>query len=209
MLIEKPEQVLFDFASRYSESMATLDNDILFTSPWGHYPLNDPNGDLLLELLHHQKIMVYSQKYPLERDFSAEDHRKANELADLVGKRNTASILQAVRIYDKREPLKQRNEYNALYYPDLKAYVRFGILHPEKLLDMLNQDNTNAVILFRDCVDSDTEDRFFIFMRRIQLSEYRAIMENAKEKQIDALRKALELADSQSESVFPEWHENE
>ena len=209
MLIDRPEQILFDFVGRYSESLATLDDDILFASPWGRYPLNEPNADLLLELLQHRQIKVYAQKYSLETDSSEDDHHKAQELADLVGKRSTTSIFHALHIYRKYEPLKRRNEYNALYYPDLKAYIRFGTLHPTKLLDMLGEDNVEGVILFRDCVDSSTEDRFFIFILGVQQSEFQAIMEKAKEKQNEALFEEIRLAGSRGINIIPECPSDE
>jgi len=209
MLIDQPEQVLFDFVNHYSESMEMLDNDILYASGWGHYPLDETNADFLLGLLHHQQIRVYSQKYSLVGDVSADAHRKAVKLARLVGKRKTSSVLHALRIYQRYEPQKIKNEYNALYYPDLKAYVRFGTLRPSKLLDMLNQDSCNGVILFRDCVDSSQEDRFFIFTLGIQQSEYRTLIENAKEKQFEVLAKAIEMADLHSESIIPKYPLNE
>ena len=209
MLIEGPEQILFDFVNRYSESMATLDDDILFASPWGRYPLDEPNGELLMELLQRRQIRVHAQKYALVYDSSADDHRRAQKLAGLFGKRNAGSLLHALRIYQKYEPLKRRNEYNALYYPDLQAYVRFGILHPTKLLDMLNQDDVNGVVLFRDCVDSYTEDRFFIFTLGVPQSEYRAIMENAKEQQFEKLCEAAEMANARCAVIFPDLPSDE
>ena len=209
MLIDRPEQILFDFVGRYSESMTTLGNGILFASPWGRYPLNEPNADLLLDLLQHQQIKVYAQKYSLETDSSKDDHHKAQELADLVGKRSTASIFHAVHIYQGYEPLKRRNKYNALYYPDLKAYVRFGTLHPNKLLDMLGEDNVEGVVLFHDCADSTFEDRFFIFILGVQQSEFQAIMENSKEKQNEALIEAIKQAGSRGINIIPECPSDE
>ena len=209
MLIDKPEQVLFDFNNRYAESLSVLADDILFASGREHFPMDDPSADLLLELLQSQQIGVFAQKYTLEKDAPAGYNQKINELADLVGKRTPGLIGQALHIYKDLEPQKRRNEYNTLYYPDLKAYVRFGNLRPVKLLDMLAEDNCDGVILFRDCVDSDTEDRFFLFMLGMPQPEYRAILETAREKQNDAMLGAVQMAAERSNNIFPEIPKDE
>ena len=74
---------------------------------------------------------------------------------------------------------------------------------------MLGQDNVNGVMLFRDCVDSSSEDSLFIFMLGVQQSEFRAIMENTKEKQNEALIEAIMLADSRGKSIIPECSSDE
>ena len=206
MLIDKPEQIIFDFKNRYSESMTTLDSGILFTSGRACFPLPsmEPAAEFLIDFLQRQYIMVFSQKYLLEKAFSEADHIKVREYADFVGKRNTVSIFQALRVYKNYEPLKQRNEYNALYYPELKAYVRFGDLHPVKLLDMLNDDKCDGVVLFRDYADLSVEDRFYIFKLGINQSDYRAIIEEQRERQNEALFEALQRANERGKDIFPE-----
>jgi len=230
MLIDDPKQIHFDFCNNYKESMTALADDILFASGREHFPIDDWNADLLIELIHRQQVGVFAQKYSLEKDPDI-DYQKVNEIVDLIGKRTPGLISHALRIYKDHKPLKRRNEYNALYYPDLKVYVRFGNLRPVKLLDMLTEENCNGVILFRDVVDSDTEDRFFIFALGneppcskiagspkelwrgelrgiypgfITKEEYRAIMETAREKHMEALHEALQASNAGREHLFPE-----
>ena len=50
MLIDKPEPVVFDFDSNWRESLSLLADDIMFTSGRAHYPITDPDGQLLIEL---------------------------------------------------------------------------------------------------------------------------------------------------------------
>ena len=204
MLIDKPAPVAFDFGGQWKESLSLLENEIMYTSGRTYYPFTDPDGELLISLLHRQCIRVFSQKYELEHKDTQEDYQEAQYLAGLIGKRNAFSMLQGLRVYREHKPLEQRNEYNALYYPDLKIYVRFGDLNPAKLLAMLGEEQCNAVVLFRDCADSSTLDRFFIFALGISKDGYRAVMEEEQSRRDEALFAALQAVRERTESIIPD-----
>ena len=142
-----------------------------------------------------------------ERTIFAEEYRAAERFARVVGKRSTGAVPQALRIYRNHEPLDRCNEYNALYYPALKAYVRFGDLYPVKLLAMLEEDQCNCVTLFRDCVDSNAEDRFFIFTLGIPKADYLALVEQARAQRAEDLLQAVMVCNANSNVVFPEAYE--
>jgi len=191
MLIDKPEPIVFDFDNDWRESIDTLESEIMFTSGRPRYLTTDPDGELLIGLLHQQCIRVYAQKYSLAHEATPEEYQAADRFASLVSKCRSGSLRHALRIFQKHEPLNRRNEYNALFYPEPKIYVRFGDLYPAKLLAMLGKEQSNGVVLFRDCVDSSMEDRFFIFTLGISKDDYLALMEQEREKKAEELALAL------------------
>jgi len=204
MLIDKPVPVAFDFGDQWKESLSLLENEIMYSSGRAYYPFTDPDGELLIGLLHRRCIRVYAQKYELEHNDTQEDYQEAQHLAGLIGKRNAFSMLQGLRVYREHKPLERRNEYNALYYSDLEIYVRFGDLYPTKLLAMLGEGQCNAVVLFRDCADSSTLDRFFIFALGIPKGDFRAVMEEEQARRGEALCDALQAVRERTESIIPD-----
>jgi hypothetical protein len=204
MLINKPEPIVFDFESRWRESLDLLDNEILFTSGRTGYPITDPDGELLIDLLQQQYIHVHAQKYLLTKEPTPEDHRVAEQLASLINKSYTGSIVHALRIYGGHEPQNRRNEYNALFYPALKAYVRFGDLYPKKLLAMLGEGQCDGVMLFRDCADSSTEDRFFSFALGIPKADYLTLIEQVQAQRAEEMALENQAASAHIEGLFPE-----
>jgi len=204
MLIEKPDFVAFDFDNRWQESLVLLDSDILFASGRAHYPLADPDGKLLIGLLQHKYVRVHAQKYSLTYEATPEEYQMAKHLAALIHKRSAGAVLHALHIYRNHEPLDRRNEYNALFYPALKAYIRFGNLYPAKLLAMLGEEQCDVVALFRDCVDSSTEDRFFIFTLGVPKADYLALMAQEREQRAEDLAQAVTTASARGESMILE-----
>ena len=204
MLIGKPEPVAFDFNlnGRWQESLDLLDSEIMFASVRGHYPITDPDGQFLIGLLKRQYIRVHAQKYSLKEEFTPEEDQTARHFAMSLNKRSSGAIEHALRIYSKYEPLDRRNEYNALFYPALKFYVRFGALHPTKLLAMLEEERCDGVVLFRDCVDSSTEDRFFLFTLGIPKANFLSLMAQEQEQRMEELVQAVLAASVGSEGVF-------
>ena len=207
MLIGKPEPVVFDFDSRWRESLALLDDEILFSSGRSGYSITDPDGALLIDLLRRPYVRVHAQKYSRAHDVSPEEYREAEHFARMVGKRSTGAVPHALRIYKNHEPLDRRNEYNALFYPSLKVYVRFGDLYPAKLLAMLGEEQCRGVTLFCDCAESNTEDRFFIFTLGITKSDYLALMAREREQRAEGLIQAVMACNANSKIVFPEVYE--
>ena len=126
-----------------------------------------------------------------------------DELANLISKRETAPIAHGLHVFRGYDPITRRNEYNALYFPDLTAYIRFGNLRPDKLLEMLEEDGCERAILFRNCVDSSTEDSFFVFTLGISKSDYHVILENAWEKRQAAMFEALNAMAEYREGIIP------
>jgi len=182
-----------------------LDDEILFSSGRSGYPITEPDGKFLIGLLHRQFIWVHAQMCSLSYEATPEEHNEARHYAIMVGKkRYTGSVANALRVYRNHKPLDQGNKYNALYYPTLKAYVRFGDLYPAKLLAMLEEEQCNGVTLFRDCADSNTEDRFFIFTLGISKADYLALMAQEQEQRAEELYQALMACQAKSEIVIPE-----
>ena len=201
MLTDKPEPIAFDFDRHWKESLDLLESEIMFTSGRARYPFMDPDGKLLIGCLHRRHIRVHAQKYLREHDITPEEYRAAERYARMVGKRSIGAVPQALRVYRIHEPLDRRNEYNALFYPALNAYVRFGDLYPAKLLAMLSEKQCNSVTLFLDCVDSDT-DRFFIFTLGIPKTDYLALMAQEQERRAENLTQELLAYQAKSERLI-------
>jgi len=73
MLIDKPEEITFDFDNRWKESLDLLENEIMFASGRAHYPFMEPDGKLLMTLLQHKSIRVHAQKYSLAHETTPEE----------------------------------------------------------------------------------------------------------------------------------------
>ena len=58
--------------------------------------------------------------------------------------------------------------------------------------------------LFRDCVDSNTEDRFFIFTLGISKADYLALTEQEQAKRTEELFQAVLTASERSKSLIPD-----
>ena len=206
MLIGKPEPIVFDFDpnGRWQESLDLLDSEIMFASVRGRYPITEPDGQLLIGLLQRKYVRVHAQRYSLKEEFTPEEDHAARHFAKSLNKRSSGAIQHALRIYSKYEPLDRRNEYNALFYLAIKLYVRFGALHPTKLLAMLSEDQCDGVALFRDCADSSTEDRFFVFTLGISKADFLALMEQEQAKRTEELFQALQDFHEQHKGLIPE-----
>jgi len=108
--------------------------------------------------MREDAIAVCEIYYTFTRDFTEEVEEKAHRYFHRLGKRDMDSIyLNAVNCFSKYEPDIDKTDNGALFYPDMKAYVRCGNLSPRKLFELMQQDGCERVIIFGSGLRQDKE----------------------------------------------------
>lgn len=152
-------QILFDFDKDSVSVFDALDG-ILFSS--GRQSLSiDPEyaGEtrLLFTLLQRGAVKIYECDCLYKTKFPKDFQREAHKIANILQKRSvTNPLYNALHMLSDYEPDLQRTLGNALYYPELRAYLRCGDLSPEKLFALLGAGECDRIILFHDTAPAET-----------------------------------------------------
>jgi len=199
------EQIFFDFTNKYSESVSILEGHILFTSGRAHLPFYEPETELLTVMLQTEAVVVFKNKYPYGIDYPDEIANKASAAEMyLPNRRSNYPIQSALSLFAPYEPEPIRNSHNALFFPDMKAFVRFGDLQPSKLLTMLGESGCDKVCVFPYACESATEDAYYSFERRIPKEQFDTVMKKLQDLQADRLTQALYEANKKHENIIPD-----
>jgi len=151
-------QIPFDKDLDYDTVFDALDR-VLFSS--GRKGLSIDLGNagetrLLFMLLQCEAMKIYECDCLYKSRFEEEFQREADKIADILQKRSVKHPLyNALHMLSEYTPDLNRTLHNALYYPELKAYLRCGDLSPEKLFDLLAAGDCDKVILFHDTVRAE------------------------------------------------------
>jgi len=194
------KQIIFDFKERFMESMGILEYEILFTSGRSHLQFDNMDTSLLIAMLRDNVVAVFEQQYQHGIDYPDEIEEKAAEASLFLPRRSTVYPIQAaLSIFAPHEPEKRRSVYNALFFPGLKAFVRFGDLEPNRLLEMLNEPDCDKVYVFPYAGDS-----YYSFELRITKEQFNMVMKNLGELKFERIANALDEANQKRSHVFPE-----
>lgn len=160
------EQILFDFEQDGIKAFDRLDG-ILFSPNWNHLPiskeLSDSETRLLFPLVRSDLLRIFECRYVPNYNPSTELRRKANQLAYLLHKRHVSqSLFDVLTLFAEHEPEPYRNEFNAMFYPDLKAYVRCGDLTPKNLFEILGIEDGEKIFLFKGTSVSEKENAYYM-----------------------------------------------
>jgi len=204
---------MLDFSGDIIESIRKLES-ILYTSGWNKYFMirsDIQNEDkLLVSLIREGAIAVGEVYYTFTYDFTEELKEKAQKyFYRLKRKRNMDSIyLNAVNYFSKYEVDIEKTDNDALFYPDLKAYVRCGDLSPQKLLELMKKDGCERVIIFGNGIYQDKEhpwEEFHSFVMQAPKTYILERLEKLEEEVLETIRIALNKAGSDDviPSIFP------
>ena len=201
------EQIILDFEKNGIQAYNRLDS-ILFSSGWNHLPftqeLSDMETKLLFPLVSSNLLRIFEHCYAPNHDHSAEVLRKADYLAALLHKRNRSqSLCDLQEIFAKYEPdlTQPRIRCNALFYPELKAYIRCGDLFPQKLFELLEDEDCETIILFPDTCFSDTESAYYTIECTLPKKKLFEVLEKMKIEALTEAANAIEQANLYSNII--------
>ena len=203
---EKAPAIL-DFSGDILETVNKLES-ILCTTPWNRclniYDTSPSETKLLIELLREKSIVV-GEVYYNPGEFTDEITNKAKSYLFYLAKRDVDYNLYTVaRIFSKYEIDISLTEKIALYYPDIKAYVRCGDLSPEKLFELLQKDCCERVIIVNGAKpnENSAEEAYYSFEMRTSKSYILERLEKLQDEKMEAIYKVMEK--SNIDNVFPD-----
>lgn len=198
------ERIPFEFNGDGILTDAEKLESILCSGHWSDRSLNyeDERTKLLLRLLQIGGIAVYKRAYT-QKEGTPEIRRRANELNMILRKRHISqTLLDIAGIFFSHEYDGRRTEYNSLFFPELKAYVRCGGLPPDRLLELLEQDGCEAVMLFSD-FRTDGEDVFYAFMLAMPKEMFLDALGEVRERIMEVLREITRKMEERSSRNTP------
>jgi hypothetical protein len=198
------EQILFDFEKDGIKAFDRLDS-ILFSSNWKHLTiskeLSDTETRLLFPLVRSDLLRIFECRYAPSYGPSTELRRKADQLAYLLHKRHVSqSLFDVLTLFAKHEPDPYRNEFNAMSYPDLKAYVRCGDLTPKNLFEMLGIEDCEKIFIFQDTSISENESAYYMIECTLPRQKLFEILEEMRQ---EALLMAYKQMERSRQDIIP------
>jgi hypothetical protein len=188
------EQISFKFNKDGLKAFDRL-NNILFTSGWNslhfHEELIDEETKLLFSLLQHNVIKVFECIYETKYDFPEEFMRNANLIACVLRKRN---VYNALDIFSNYAPDLSQTENNALFFPDIKAFIRCGDLTPAKMFGLFEKADCKMIILFQDACISEKESAYYIFECTIPNQVLNDLLQKMHDKRMVQMFKHVEAS---------------
>lgn len=203
--MKEVERVLFDFSGEeISDAVGRLEH-ILCSRHWSDrgLPCEDDWAELLLRLLTIGGISVYKRYYEPRLDASCEIRNRAGLYQSLMRKRGTSqALLDIAGIFGKYDFDGKKTIYNALFFPELSAYVRYGGLTTERLFELFSQDDCDMVIIFQDLYQGG-EAAFYAFTRPMPRELFMDEIAQLRQRRISVLDEAARKIAKPYDGVFP------
>jgi galactokinase len=103
-------------------------------------------------------------------------------------------------MFSDYEHIVTREQRNALYYPDLRAYLRCGDLDPRMLIEMFCEERCAKIILFHDTVSArelplPNMDTFYVIESKAPHEMLTTQISRRKEELMMASYERLKLRD--------------
>ena len=204
---QTPEPMVFDFDEDGGMSAVRKLESILCSSGWSRAGLDfrDERTVLLAQLVRAGGLVIFERRFTLVHDYTDEERSHAGLLSDVCGKRSGSPfLLYWSRLHPGKEPEYTARLHNALFYPELRAYIRCGDLTAEKLFDLFEHEGCDMVAVAPDYVLSNTEGAYYIFCLAIPKAELAAMLESLREKHRNELSEALaQMHEQTGFSPFP------
>ena len=208
----KIERIDLDFSiDGRLEALKTIE-DILRSGHWSDVPLDyqDEWTMLLLRMLRVSGITVFRHFYTRQEETS-EIMRRAYDINMSMNKRSISqTLLDIAGIFFANEYDVSKTEYNSLFFPKLKAFVRYGGISPERLLRLLERDGCDTVFIFSDS-HTFAGIAFHALKLAMTKKEFLAEYRKINERIWDAISDAVRSANEKSGNVFPpidDWHDS-
>jgi hypothetical protein len=202
--MEDIQRVPFDFSVNGGLDDLNKLEGILCSGHWSDKALNyeDEHTILLIRLLQTGGIAVYRRGYAQKED-SPEIRRCAGEINAFMNKRYVSqTLLDIAGIFLTHEYDGGKTEYNSLFFPELKAFVRCGGLPPNRLIELLERDGCEAVFLFPDYTPDDG-DAFFAFMLVMPKEMLLEELGQMRERTMEAMHEAARRVNEKNSSIIP------
>jgi len=197
--------VTFDFSLDGGFDAVKCLEVILRSNHWSDSPLDleDEMTMLLLKLIRFGDIEVYKRVYSPATE-TPELRRHAQEINFVIKKRHISrALLDIADIFSGYEFDRQKTEFNSLFFPELKAYVRHGGLPPDRLLELLERDGCEKVYLFPNTY-ADNENAYFVFILACSKKHFLKELEKTNERVWEKIHVAITEAMEKSGNIFPD-----
>lgn len=208
------ERIPFDFSGDGCFAEMNKLDGIMCSNHWSSRTLryNDERTILLMRLLEIGGIAVYKCGY-IRKTETPEIRSRANDFNMFMNKRYVGQTLKDIAaIFFNQEYDARRTTYNCLFFPELKAFVRYDGLPPDRLLELLEQEGCEAVMLFSDgCVDNE-EDAFYSFTLAMPKDKFLNTLDELRGRISGAMHEAIREANEKLRHIIPspsEWTDSE
>jgi hypothetical protein len=202
--MDSTERVDFDFSMDGGHKALKMLDDILHSGHWSNVPLSyeDEWTMLLLRMLRVRSIEVYRHFY-VRNEATSKTKQCAYEMNMHMNKRSISrTLLDIADIFCNHEHDASKKAYNSLYFPELKAYLRYGGINPERLLDLMERDGCDTIFLFSDAND-DSRNTYYAFTLAIPKAEFSDEYNKIKERVWDAIFDAVQSANEKASDIIP------
>jgi hypothetical protein len=202
--MDSTERVDFDFSMDGGHKALKMLDDILHSGHWSNVPLSyeDEWTMLLLRMLRVGSIEVNRHFYA-STEATPKTNQRAYEMNMHMNKRSISqTLLDIADIFCNHEHDARRKAHNSLYFPELKAYLRYGGINPERLLDLLERDGCETVFLFSDAYD-DNRNVYYAFTLAIPKTEFSDECNKINERVWDAIFNAVQSTNEKLGNIIP------
>lgn len=198
------ERVDLDFSINGGLAAVKYLEDILSSGHWSDRPLdlNDEWTMLLLRLIRFGDIAVFKRVYAPKKA-TPELMRRAHDLNMFIKKRHDGGILiDVANIFAGFEYDGRKTEYNSLFFPELKAYVRCGGIPPDRLLELLWQEGCETVFLF-PVRYAEYDDAYFAFTLTEPKGQFLEEVEKTHDRISDMMHEIARKLEEKNGHLFP------
>ena len=196
---EKPPELL-DFSVHEDNDIINAVyklESILYNSIWKkHLEIDETlNEDKLLFLLLHEKAVILKKVYYISVDnFTNKVKSRANEYFHRLLKRKMDDIyFNSVNCFSQYEPDIKETFNGAIFYPEIKTYVRCGDLSPGYLFELLQKDDCERVAIFAYSSDNIEPpwDVFYLFEIRAAKAYILEKLDKMKKQKMREMEKII------------------
>jgi len=193
---EKTRETIIDFKGNKKKILAKLDF-IMCASPWSQHPIYELHETkLLIDMICKKEIIIKEIYYPSLMDITQESINKAtNYLRYLNNRKEVSTILESVHLFSKYEINVKLTDKLALYYPDIKAFVRCGDLDTKRFFELLEKEHCERIIIFNGKSPEQNnlkEDVFYLFEMEAPKNHISKRFKEFRKKQLEETRKILD-----------------
>jgi len=199
------DRVDFQFSTGSGLTAVKHLEEILSSGHWSEKPLSveDEMTMLLIKSIRFGDIAVYKRIYHHSVK-TPELLQRAQEINMFINKRHiNSTIIDIADIFSGYSYNSRRTEFNSLFYPELKAYVRHGGLPPDRMLELLESDGCEVVFLFPNAC-ADEESVYYAFVLTLPKERFLEELDKISDRIMEQIYEAMLDATEKSESIIPD-----
>lgn len=186
---------------------------ILNTGHWTWHGLRPENkmDSILVYLVKSGGVEIYRKEYPCKgiKDVSEEVWRSARMMSGLARKRDTygGDSINAAYIFREYEYDPPMSKHGALFYPELRAYLRCGGLVTERVLELLETEGCDSLIVLPAISNSYPNEEVYTLHRTIPRENLASAMDNIRTQRQEEMLEAMR--NTNHRSIIPDAAELE